>query len=162
MKHIKMKADVYLVFYDYTTGLGWWRSLLIRICTLSKVNHVGLIFSFPFTSISPMVLDGTRCRLITEYMLEQKGAIALYKKYMGSVDTCLEEIKHISDTHKVWTWYKVLLWFMFGRWFGIKPHHCSTLAANWLNSNLHFQFKHGSIPCKFMQEVRNDYSSRWW
>jgi hypothetical protein len=157
-----MKADIYVAFYDYSSGLGWWRSALIRVLTFSKVNHVGLIFCLPFSNISPMVLDGSKCRLLTEFMLEQKGAILIYKKYMGSVDTCLEDIKRIAETHKVWTWYKVLLWFLIGRWFGIKAHHCGTLAANWLNTNLKFNYRHGSIPHRFMQEVKNDYSSYWW
>jgi hypothetical protein len=157
-----MKADVYIGFYDYSSGLGWWRSALIKTLTFSKVNHVGLIFCFSFSNITPMVIDGSKCRLMTEYMLELKGAKVLYKKYMGTADLCLEDIKKIADTHKVWTWYKVLLWFLFGRWIGIAPHHCSSLAANWLNTNLKYNYIHGGIPHKFMQEVKNDYSSYWW
>lgn len=156
-----MKADIYLAFYDYTSGQGWWRSFLIKALSGSNVTHVGLIFRLPFANISPMVLDGKNCRLMTEFMLEQKGAI-IYKKYMGQYDTCLEDIKKIADSHKVWTWYYVLLWFLFGRWFGVKAHHCSTLAADWLNTNLKYNFKHGSIPHKFMQEVKNGDSSNWW
>jgi len=157
-----MKADIYIGFYDYSLGLGWWRSTLIKLLTFSNVNHVGLIFCLPFSNITPMVIDGSKCRLMTEYMLELKGAKIIYKKYMGTVDICLEDIKKISDTHKVWTWYQLLLWFLFGRWIGIKPHHCCSLACNWLNANLKYNYKQSGIPHKLMQEIKNDYSSYWW
>lgn len=156
-----MKADVYISFYDNTTGLGWWRAKLIQFLTGTKVNHVGLIFNLPFTNLTPMVMDGKECRLMTEFMLEQKGAKLLYKKYMGNVDICLEDIKQITKEHKIWTWYKVLLWFLIGRWFGITPHHCGTLAANWLNKNLKYNFKQGGIPSRLLEEVKNDYSNDW-
>jgi hypothetical protein len=153
-----MKAEIYLAFYDNSKGLGWWRTLLIKSSTFSRVNHVGIIFDLPFSSLSPMVVDGERCRLITEYMLEKRGAKLLYKKFMGTKEICLEQIKHITDTQKISTWYKVLLWYLVGRWLGFKVNHCGTLAQNWLNKNLGYNYKMGHIPHRFLEEVRNDYS----
>jgi len=153
-----MKAEIYIAFYDNSKGLGWWRATLIKTLTFSRVNHVGIIFDLPFSTLSPMVVDGERCRLITEYILEKKGAILLYKKYMGSKETCLEEIKRVADSHKIWTWYMCLLWYLFGRWLGINPHHCGTFAQSWLNTNLNYSFKMGHLPHRFLEEVRNDYS----
>lgn len=156
-----MKADIYLAFYDYSSGLGWWRSLLIKILTLHKVSHVGLIFSLPFANITPMVIDGKQTRLMTEFILEQKGGICLYKKYMGSYDICLEQIRKIADEHPIWTWYKVLLWYLIGRWIGVRPYHCGTFAADWLNKNLGYKLKNGHTPHLLMQEVQHDYSNDW-
>jgi hypothetical protein len=156
-----MKAEIYIAFYDYSAGLGWWRTQLIKTLTRSKVSHVGLIFSFPFADITPMVIDGEETRLMTTFILEQKGGVLIYKKFMGTYDTCLEDIKQLAKEHPIWTWYKVLLWYLFGRWIGIKPNHCGTLAANWLNKNLKYNFKLGHTPHLFMQEVKNDYHYDW-
>lgn len=157
-----MKADIYLAFYDYSSGLGWWRSLLIKILTLNKVNHVGLVFSLPFANITPMVMDGSPTRLMTEFIIEQKGGICLYKKYMGSYDICLEQIKKIADEHPISTWYKVLFWYVIGRWFGVNTSNCVTFAVDWLNKNLGYKFKNRHIPHLLMQEVQHDYSNDWW
>ena len=156
-----MECKVYVAFYD-NECIPKWKSLLIKSLCFSNVTHVGLIFTFSFTSITPLVLDGRPCVLIKEEALERTGAKLIYKKYMGTCDICVEDVKKIADEHKIWTWYQALFWFFIGRWFGLKIHHCGTLASNWLNTNLKYNFKFGSIPGKFMQEVKNDYSSYWW
>jgi len=156
-----MKADIYLAFYDNTTGLGWFRSTLIKLLTRSKVTHVALIFDLPFASLTPMVLDGERCRLLTTYILEKKGAVLIYKKYMGSYNTCIEEVKKVTETHKVSTWYKLIFWFFFGRFIKYKPHHCGTLAVDWLNSNLGYKLQNRNIPSLLLEEVQHDHSNDW-
>lgn len=157
-----MKADIYLAFYDNTVGLGWWKSKLIHLLTRSKTNHIALIFDLPFTSLTPMVLDGEPCRLITTGRLEQNGAKLIYKKYMGSYDTCIEDLRTIAKEHKVTTWYMLVLWFFIGRFFKYQPHHCGSLAVDWLNSKLGYRLKNRNIPCRLQKEVQNDYTNDWW
>jgi hypothetical protein len=155
-----MECEIYIAFYD-NKCIPLWKSALIKLLTLSNVTHVGLIFTFPFESITPLVLDGKPCVIIKEQTLERTGARLLYKKYMGTFNICIEDIKKLASKHKIWTWYQALFWFIIGRLFGLKVDHCGTLAANWLNTNLKYNFKFGSIPGKFMQEVKNDYHYDW-
>lgn len=157
-----MEANIYLGFYDNSKLLGFWRTALIYIFTRSKVNHVGLIFEFPFVSLTPILIDGAKSKLSKEHILEKKGCKLIYKKYMGTADICVEEIKNLVDKQKIPHWYKCLFWVIIGRWFNYEPVHCGTFAANWLNTNLHFNLKNGAFPYKLLQEVKNDYTYDWW
>jgi|LakMenEpi03Aug12_release.lakeMendotaPanAssembly.Ray.scaffolds.fasta_scaffold1454221_1 hypothetical protein len=149
-----MKINVYISFYYLPIKLySFWRTVLLRLFTFNKVNHVALIFEFPFANLTPFVLDGRKTKLTTEYVLERQGCVVLYKKYMGSTNMCVEDVKQIVDTQPITTWYKILFWLLITRWFGYKPNHCGTLATNWLNKTFGYSYD-GSFPHKLMKEIK--------
>ena len=149
-----MKTDVYIAFYDNRKA-SYLIHTLIKLCTWSNISHVALIFDMGFTKLTPMVLTKVQPRLFTEDSLNL-NAKCIHKKYMGSCDMNIESIKDICNNHKQTFMIKELFCYLVGRWIGIYPSNCCTLAVDFLNTKMNYKLQNRYNPKKLMKEIRYD------
>lgn len=155
-----MKTDVYIAFYDNRKRCGYVHKL-VQLCTWSNVSHVALIFDLGFTKLTPMVLTNVQPKLFTEDSLNLKSK-CLYKKYIGVCNMNIESIKSICDNHKKSTVLKEVFAFLIGRWIGIYPSNCCTLAVDFMNTRMNYNLKNRYNPNKLMKEICYDSSYDSW
>ena len=149
-----MKTDVYISFYDNRKRCGFIHRL-VQLFTWSNISHVALIFNYGSIAITPMVLEKTQPKLYTEKNLNKQAKL-IYKFYMGKVDCTTDEVLDLCLNHKVSSKWKEVFAFTIGRYIGIYPSNCCTLAVDFLNNKMNYNFKNKYNPNKLMKEVYYD------
>jgi len=150
-----LKTDVYLSFYDDRNACPKIHKI-IQLLTWSNISHVALIFNFKTVAITPMVLvKYNTTKIYTEKFLNSHSKLK-YKFYMGSVDITMDNVLNLCLTHKVSSVSKEIFMFTIGWLFGLKASNCCTLAVDFLNNKMNYNFKNRNNPNKLMKEVYYD------
>jgi len=149
-----LKTDIYLAFYDNRQRCKYVHRI-IQFFTWSNISHVALIFDYGSVAITPMVLTGSSPKVFTETNLNKKAKL-IYKHYMGNIDYSLDDVLTLCLKHRVSTVLKEIFAFTIGRYIGIYPSNCCTLAVDFLNTQMNYNYKNKYNPKKLMKEVYDD------